>query len=99
MKNKPGIVGAALGLIVFLFFGLLPSILYGGWTGLIIANGIFGRQDVLNIFSKILVAGGVFFGVIAIGMLSIVMGSILGSLVGRAVRIVGLGLKTAAQEA
>ncbi len=36
------LVGAGIGLAVFLALALLPSLLYGGYAGVLLAGGIFG---------------------------------------------------------
>ena len=42
-RNKTvAVVGAAVGFGLFLATALLPSLVYGGYAGLLLANGIFG---------------------------------------------------------
>jgi len=92
LRKVSGTVGAAVGLVTFLFVGLLPSILYGGWTGLVIAGAFFGHPVNMTVGAKILVGGGVVLGVLAVGALFTVVGSVLGSLTGAAIEVVRRGL-------
>ena len=41
-RKTPSIVGAAVGLALFLAIALLPALLYGGYAGVMLAGGIFG---------------------------------------------------------
>ena len=38
----PALVGAGVGLALFLAVALLPALLYGGYAGVMLAGGIFG---------------------------------------------------------
>jgi hypothetical protein len=40
-KTLP-LIGAGCGLVTFLALGLLPSMLYGGYAGLLLAGGVLG---------------------------------------------------------
>jgi hypothetical protein len=93
IRKVSGTIGAAAGLVTFLFVGLLPSILYGGWTGLVIAGAFFGHPVNMTVGAKILVGGGVVLGVIAVGALFTVIGSVIGSLAGAAIAVVRRGMQ------
>ncbi len=41
-KKTPTLVGAGIGLALFLAIALLPAMLYGGYAGVLLAGGIFG---------------------------------------------------------
>ena len=41
-RKTPTIIGAAVGLALFLAIGLLPALLYGGYAGVMLASGIAG---------------------------------------------------------
>jgi hypothetical protein len=92
MRKVSGTIGAAVGFVAFLIVGLLPAILYGGWTGLVIAGAFFGHPVNMTVGPKILVGGGVVLGVVAVGALFTVIGSVLGSLTGGAIEVVRRGL-------
>ena len=43
MQSKtPSLIGAGIGLALFLAVALLPAMLYGGYAGVLLAGGIFG---------------------------------------------------------
>jgi hypothetical protein len=92
LRKVSGTIGAAVGFVAFLIVGLLPSILYGGWTGLVIAGAFFGHPVNMTVGPKILVGGGVVLGVVAVGALFTVIGSVLGSLTGGAIEVIRRGL-------
>jgi len=92
VRKVSGTVGAGLGILVFLLVGLRSAILYGGWTGLLIAGAFFGHPVRMHLGSKILVACGAVLGVLALGALFTVVGSVVGSLTGGAIEVVRRGL-------
>ncbi len=92
VRKLSGSVGAVLGILVFVLVGLRPAILYGGWTGLVIAGAFFGHPVKMHVGSKILVGCGSVLGVLALGALFTVAGSVLGSLTGGTIEVVRRGL-------
>jgi len=72
--------GGVFGLILFLVIGLLPSIVYGGFSGVILANGIFGPTTDPTIWIKMMVVFGVAVGVMSTAGIFTVIGSISGAL-------------------
>lgn len=62
--------GAMVGLLAFLVAGLLPSLVYGGYAGVVLGGALFGTpvRDsvfaqatvVIGVISSVLVTGGVF---------------------------------------
>jgi len=77
-----GIIGAGLGLTLFLAVGLLPAILYGGYAGLMLASGITGTPVQPSPLVKGLIVFGMVFGVTGIASLFAVTGAVVGSAVG-----------------
>jgi uncharacterized membrane protein len=49
------LVGAGLGLAFFLAIGLLPSILYGGYAGVVLAGGLFGTPVASTLLVRALI--------------------------------------------
>ncbi|MBI5482211.1 MAG: hypothetical protein HY906_25370 [Deltaproteobacteria bacterium] len=92
IRKVSGTVGAAVGFVAFLIVGLLPAVLYGGWTGLVIAGAFFGHPVNMTVGPKILIGGGAVLGVLAVGALFTVIGSVLGSLTGGAIEVVQRGM-------
>lgn len=75
------LVGAGLGLAIFLAVGLLPSILYGGYSGLLLAGGLFGTPVDASFAVRAFIVGGMVIGVAAIASLFAVLGAVAGAAV------------------
>ncbi len=85
-RKTPTLVGAAIGLVAFLAFALLPSLLYGGYAGVLLASGIFGAPVHATLPVRGLVIFGMMLGVTAIASLFAVAGAALGAAAGALVR-------------
>jgi hypothetical protein len=96
-KKIPTLVGAGIGLALFLAIALLPAMLYGGYAGLLLAGGIFGTPVVPTLLPRMLIVFGMAMGVVAVGSLFAVVGAVCGAAVG-ALTSVTVG-KQAAQAA
>lgn len=68
-------VGAVIGLLAFLCVGLLPSMLYGGFAGVMLASGLSLGPVVM----KFMIVFGCTLGATAVGFLFMVLGAILGA--------------------
>ena len=78
MKNAFALIGSGIGLTIFLAIALLPAILYGGYTGVLLAGGIFGTPIVPTLAVKALIVFGMILGVVGIGSLFTVAGAVIG---------------------
>jgi hypothetical protein len=82
-QNKlPSLIGAGVGLALFLALALLPSILYGGYAGLLLAGGIVGTPVQPTFLVRGLIVFGMVLGVVGIASLFAVMGAVAGAAVG-----------------
>jgi len=81
-KKIPTLVGAGIGLALFLAVALLPAMLYGGYAGLLLAGGIFGTPVEPTLLPRALIVFGMVLGVVAVGSLFAVVGAALGAAVG-----------------
>ena len=81
-KKIPTLVGSGIGLALFLAIGLLPSMLYGGYAGLLLAGGIFGTPVEPTMLPRALIVFGMVLGVVAVGLLFAVVGAAAGAAVG-----------------
>jgi hypothetical protein len=81
-KKIPTLVGSGIGLALFLAVGLLPSMLYGGYAGLLLAGGIFGTPVEPTLLPRALIVFGMVMGVVAVGSLFAVVGAAAGAAVG-----------------
>jgi hypothetical protein len=76
------IVGSAIGLALFLAIALLPSMLYGGYAGVMLAGGIFGTPVRPGFLVSSLIVFGMVMGTVGIGALFTVGGAVAGSAIG-----------------
>ncbi len=82
MKRKTfTLVGAGLGLALFLAVGLLPSLLYGGYAGVLLAGGIAGAPVQATLLTRALSVFGMALGVVGVGGLFAVGGAVAGAAV------------------
>ena len=73
-------IGGFLGLAFFLVFGLKPAFVYGGLIGVVTASAMAGGPVVgSELSTRIIVAGGMLMGVLAIGFILMVLGGIFGA--------------------
>ncbi len=80
MNSKTAsLVGAGIGLVLFLAVALLPALLYGGYAGVLLAGGIFGTPLQATVLVRALIVFGMVMGVVAVGALSAVMGAAAGA--------------------
>ena len=69
------LIGAALGLALFLAVALLPALLYGGYAGVLLAGGIFGSPLHPTLMVRALIVFGMVLSVFGVGGLFTVGGS------------------------
>jgi hypothetical protein len=93
------LVGAGIGLALFLAIALLPAILYGGYAGLLLAGGIVGTPVQATFLVKALIVFGMVLGVTGIASLFAVLGAVAGAAVGALTGKVAPAKKTAADQA
>ncbi len=75
------LIGAAVGLALFLALGLLPSLLYGGYAGVLLAGGIFGTPVKATLAVRAIIVFGMVLGVTGTGALFTVGGAAAGAAV------------------
>jgi hypothetical protein len=98
MQSKtPSLIGAGIGLALFLAVALLPAMLYGGYAGVLLAGGIFGTPLQATFLVRALIVFGIVLGVAGVGSLFAVMGAAAGAGVGALTSLASR--KPAAQEA
>jgi len=81
-------IGATLGGIAFLIFGLIPGFYFGSYGSLIVLKHLMGGPVEPTVLVRMFVAVGILLGVVCIGSVSIVLGSILGTGLGYLVEAV-----------
>jgi len=79
-------VGAVLGGIAFLIFGIVPGFHYGGYGTLMLLSKIIGGPVESTLAVRMFVVLGILLGILSLGFMSIVIGSVLGTASGYIVR-------------
>lgn len=74
-------IGGLLGFVTFLLYGLKAGFVYGGLVGVITSAAMLGHALDGALPDRIIVAGGMFLGVLAVGMLMTVLGAVFGTVV------------------
>lgn len=92
-------IGAALGAIVFLVFGLVPGFYFGSYGTLVLLSALAGGPVEPTTIVRMLTVVGIVLGIFCVGAVSIVMGSVFGTALGYVVDVVGsLGKVKKAEE-
>jgi hypothetical protein len=81
-RKTPTLVGAAIGLALFLALGLLPALLYGGYAGVMLAGAIFGTPIAATFLIRALIVFGMVLGVTGVASLFVIGGAAAGAAVG-----------------
>jgi hypothetical protein len=77
--NSVTFFGGVVGLMVFLVVGLLPSLLYGGYAGVMLGSALFGTPIHEHVLAQATVVLGVLFGLLATGAVFVLGGAIMAS--------------------
>jgi hypothetical protein len=77
-RKTSTLVGAGIGLVLFLAVAMLPAMLYGGYAGVLLASGIFGTPIEPTFMVRTLIVGGMILGTVAVGSLFTVAGAAVG---------------------
>lgn len=85
--NSTTFIGGIFGLIVFLVVGLLPSLLYGGYAGVILGSAVFGTPIHEHVLAQATVILGILTGVLSVGGLFVLAGAVAATAIRRAMGI------------
>jgi hypothetical protein len=89
MKNtivKTGMkIGATVGGLVFLVFGIMPGFYFGSYGTLILLQKLMGGTVEPTLFVRAAVVMGIVVGIACVAAASIVIGGLVGTLLGFAV--------------
>jgi len=72
-------VGAVLGGVAFLIFGLVPAFHYGGFATLMLLGKLAGGPVEATLGVRLILVLGVLLGILCLGFLSLVLGSVAGT--------------------
>jgi len=75
-------IGAALGVVVFLAFGLLPGFYFGSFGSLVVLKHLMGGPVEPTVIVRMIIAVGIMLGITCTASVSIVIGSIVGTALG-----------------
>ena len=81
-------VGAALGMIAFLVFGIMPGFYFGSYGTLVLLNHLFGGPLQATVLVRIATAAGILVGIVCVASVSIVVGAVLGTVIGYLLEVV-----------
>ena len=82
-------IGAALGVVAFLVFGIVPGFYFGSYGTLMILSHLAGGSVEPTTIVRMITVTGILVGIFCTGTVSIVMGSVFGTALGYAVDVVG----------
>jgi hypothetical protein len=89
-------IGAALGAIVFLVFGVIPGFYFGSYGTLMLLSHLAGGPVEATTIVRMITVVGILLGMFCIGAVSIVLGSVFGTTLAYVVDVIGsLGKETA----
>lgn len=72
-------IGSLIAVVLFSLFGLVPSLVYGGYMGLMMSTVLLGQIMTSGVAGQLIVAGGMCLGVAATLSLFLVLGALMGS--------------------
>ncbi|MBT9537166.1 MAG: hypothetical protein IVZ94_03455 [Nitrospirae bacterium] len=81
-------IGATLGGIAFLIFGVLPGFYFGSYGSLIVLKHLVGGPVEPTVLVRMFMAVGILLGIVCAASVSIVIGSIIGTTLGYLVELV-----------
>jgi len=82
-------IGAALGALVFLVFGIVPGFYFGSYGTLVLLSNLAGGPVEATTIVRMITVVGIMMGLFCTGAVSIVLGSVLGTTLGYVVDVVG----------
>jgi hypothetical protein len=72
-------IGAALGTLVFLVFGIVPGFYFGSYGTLMLLSHLAGGPVEATTIVRMITVVGIVIGIFCIGAVSIVLGSVFGT--------------------
>jgi len=82
-------IGAGLGVLAFLVFGIVPGFYFGSYGTLILLSHLAGGSVEPTTIVRMLTVVGIMLGIFCVGAVSIVLGSVFGTAMGYVVDVVG----------
>ena len=82
-------IGAGLGVLAFLVFGIVPGFYFGSYGTLVLLSHLAGGPVEPTTIVRMLTVIGIMLGIFCVGAVSIVLGSVFGTAMGYVVDVVG----------
>ena len=82
-------IGAAIGALAFLVFGIVPGFYFGSYGTLILLSHLAGGPVGPTTIVRMLTVVGIMLGIFCVGAVSIVLGSVFGTAMGYVVDVIG----------
>ena len=82
-------IGAGIGVLAFLVFGIVPGFYFGSYGTLILLSHLAGGPVGPTTIVRMLTVVGIMLGIFCVGAVSIVLGSVFGTAMGYVVDVVG----------
>ena len=82
-------MGAAVGAIVFLVFGVVPGFYFGSYGTLLLLSHLAGGPVEATTIVRMITVAGILLGMFCIGSVSIVLGSVFGTALAFVVDAIG----------
>lgn len=82
-------IGAGIGVLAFLVFGIVPGFYFGSYGTLMILSHLAGGSVEPTTIVRMLTVVGIMLGIFCVGSVSIVLGSVFGTTMGYAVDVIG----------
>ena len=82
-------IGAGLGVLAFLVFGIVPGFYFGSYGTLVLLSHLAGGPVEPTTIVRMLTVIGIMLGIFCVGAVSIVLGSVFGTAMGYVVDVIG----------
>ena len=76
-RKTYALIGGFTGLMLYVLFGLMPSIVYGGFAGTALAHGIAGHEA--SFVGNLVVLFGMFVGGLSVSAVFVIVGAVCGA--------------------
>jgi len=81
-------IGAGLGIIAFLAFGIVPGFYFGSYGTLILLSHLAGGPVEPTTIVRMVTVVGIMLGIFCVGAVSIVLGSVFGTAMGYVIDVI-----------
>ena len=81
-------IGAAIGGLVFLVFGIVPGFYFGSYGTLLVLSHLAGKAVEPTTIVRMLTVVGIMLGIFCVGAVSVVLGAVFGTVMGYVVDVV-----------